>query len=81
MLNIQVVGPGCYNCTRLAEICKEVVEENTIDARIEKVTDISRFAELGILVTPGLIINGKVISSGKIPVKSTLLKWIKDEIK
>lgn len=80
MVSIKVVGPGCANCQKLESLCKEVVAENGIDASIEKVTDISKFAELGILLTPGLIINGKVVASGKIPVKSTLAHWIKDAL-
>ena len=81
MLNIKVVGPGCMNCEKLANLCKEVIEEHQIPATLEKVTDRSQFADLGILLTPGLIVNGKVLSSGKIPVKSTLEHWFKDMLK
>lgn len=77
MLNIKVVGSGCPNCQKLEEMCKEVVEENEIEAQIEKETDFKKFAELGIFMTPGLLINNKVVSSGKLPVKSTLENWIK----
>ncbi len=76
MLNIKVVGPGCMNCEKLATMCKGVVTENNIQAEIEKITDISKFADLGIMMTPGLLINNKVVSSGKIPTKSTLTHWI-----
>lgn len=81
MLNIKVVGPGCYNCQKLETLCKEVVQENNLEANIEKVSDIKQFADLGIFMTPGLIINNKVISSGKLPTKSTLEHWIKDAAK
>ncbi len=80
MLNIKVVGPGCGNCQRLEALCKEVVAENGIEAQIEKVTDFRQFADLGILWTPGLVINGQVMASGKIPVKSTLAHWIQDAV-
>ena len=76
MLNIKVVGPGCMNCEKLADMCKEVVKENNIDAEIEKITDISKFADLGIMMTPGLLLNNKVVVSGKLPTKSTLTHWI-----
>lgn len=76
MLEIKVVGPGCMNCDRLAEMCREIVAEKTLSANIEKVTDITRFAELGIFMTPGLIINDKVISSGKLPGKNLLTQWL-----
>lgn len=76
MLNIKVVGGGCANCQKLEQLCREVIDENNVEAEIEKVTDINKFADLGIMMTPGLLINNKVVSSGKIPVKSTLEQWI-----
>ena len=76
MLNIKVVGSGCPNCQKLEELCREVINENNIDAEIEKITDVNRFADLGIFMTPGLLLNDKVMSSGKIPTKSTLTHWI-----
>ena len=78
MIRIQVVGPGCANCQRLAALCEEVVAENAVAADVEKVTEISRFAELGVMLTPGLVIEGKVMSAGKIPVRATLARWIMD---
>jgi len=80
MMNIKVVGPGCMNCEKLALMCEEVVRENNIQAEIEKITDMNKFADLGIMMTPGLLIDNKVVSSGKIPAKSKLEHWIKDLI-
>ena len=77
MLNVQVVGPGCTNCDKLEQLCKEVIAENNLDAHLEKVTDHNRFLEFGIFMTPGLVVNGKVLASGKIPTKSTLAHWLK----
>lgn len=76
MLNIKVVGSGCINCEKLASMCKEILKENKVEAEIEKVTDINKFADHGIFMTPGLLLNNKVVSSGKIPSKSTLMRWI-----
>ncbi len=81
MLNIKVLGPGCPNCQKLAEMCKEVVVENNIEANIEKITEFSKFADYGLLMTPGLVINEKLVSSGKIPTKSTITHWIEDAAK
>ena len=78
MIDIKVVGPGCGNCQRLEALCREAIAENGIEAQVEKVTDFKQFADLGILLTPGLVINGQVMVSGKIPVKSTLVNWIKE---
>ncbi len=78
MVNIKVVGSGCANCQKLEQLCKEVVAESGAEATVEKVTDFKKFAELGIFMTPGLIINDQVKSSGKIPTKSTLMQWMAD---
>jgi small redox-active disulfide protein 2 len=81
MLHIKVVGPGCLNCQNLEKMCQEVIIENKLEGYVEKVTDINKFAELGVLITPGLIVNDKVLSSGKIPVKSTLAHWLIEAVK
>lgn len=77
MLNIKVLGTGCPNCIKLEKLCKEVVDQNNLDANIEKVTDMNLFGDLGVMITPGLIVNDKVLSQGKIPTKSTLENWLK----
>lgn len=78
MLMIKVVGSGCANCRKLEALCKEVVSEQNLEAQVEKVTDLNSFADLGVLMTPGLIVNDQVVSQGKIPTKSTLEHWLKD---
>jgi small redox-active disulfide protein 2 len=78
MLHIKVVGSGCPNCQNLEKLCQEVITENNLDGEIEKVTDINKFSELGIFMTPGLVVNGKVLSSGKIPAKHTLAHWLSE---
>ena len=79
MLDIKVLGPGCSNCIKLENLVKEVVAENNLSANIEKITDRNRFLDYGIMLTPGLVVNGKVLSSGKIPTKSTLEHWLTDK--
>lgn len=80
MLNIKVLGSGCANCINLEKMCKEVVAENGIDAEIEKVTEYKDIMSYGIMSTPGLVINGKVVHSGKLPTKSTLTHWLMNEL-
>ena len=76
MLSIKVLGSGCTNCINLEKLCREVISENQIDADIEKVTDFKDIMSYGIMSTPGLVVNGKVIHSGKLPTKSTLTHWL-----
>ena len=76
MLSILVLGPGCYNCHKLEAMCQEVVEEQNIEAVIAPVTDLDQIHALGVMMTPGLVINGKVVSSGRVPPKSSIEQWI-----
>ena len=80
MIHIKVVGPGCTNCVKLTQMCQEAITESHLEADLEKVTDIKKFADLGVFMTPGLVVNDKVLSSGKIPTKSTLIHWLKDSL-
>ena len=76
MTNIKVYGTGCANCNRLEQLCYDAVAELNINANIEKVSDLMEIMKSGIMSTPGLAINGKVVSAGKIPTKETLKNWI-----
>jgi small redox-active disulfide protein 2 len=79
MLDIKVLGSGCPNCIKLENLCREVVTEKNMEASIEKITSFDEFGKYGIMLTPGLVVNGKLLSQGKIPVKSTLEHWLVQE--
>lgn len=81
MLDIKVLGPGCANCVKLEGMVKEVVAQYELEATVEKITDYKRFADFGVLLTPGLVVNGRVLISGKMPTRSTLEHWILDMAK
>ncbi|HOQ48563.1 MAG TPA: thioredoxin family protein [Candidatus Kapabacteria bacterium] len=66
MLTIKVLGPGCAKCVRLQENVQQAVSELNIDAQIEKVTELDKIMSYGIMATPGLVINEKVVSFGKL---------------
>ena len=80
MLNVKVLGSGCPNCKKLEALCNEVISENNLEADVEKVTDMNKFADYGVMMTPGLVVNGKVLTQGKIPTKSTLENWLKQNV-
>ena len=67
MLNIKVLGSGCANCKRLEQITKKVVDELGVEAEVVKVTDPTKYTDYGVMSTPGLVINEKTVSSGRIP--------------
>ncbi len=66
-------------CRRLEEKVREVVSENNIHAEVEKVTDINDMMKYNIMMTPGLVINEKLKSTGNIPKDEQILNWIKEE--
>ena len=72
MLKIKILGSGCPNCKRLEQETKKAVSSLAIDADIEKVTDYQKIMEYDVLSTPGLVINEKVVSTGKIPSQTKL---------
>lgn len=75
-MEIKVLGPGCANCTKLENMAREIVQEMALDAVVSKVTDIKEIAKAGVLMTPGLVIDGEVKISGKVPSKAVLTQII-----
>jgi len=80
MLDIKVLGPGCPNCIRLEILCREVISEKNLEANLTKITDIDENGKYGVMLTPGLLVNGKTLLQGKLPTKSTLERWLLKEI-
>lgn len=76
MLKIKILGSGCPNCKRLEQETRKAVSNLAIEAEFEKVTDYQKIMEYDILSTPGLVINEKVVSSGKIPSQSELVSFL-----
>ncbi|MEW6136336.1 MAG: thioredoxin family protein [Bacteroidales bacterium] len=79
-MNIKVLGTGCPKCKALEKAIREVVEENHYDAQIEKVEDIVKIMNYGILATPGMVINEKVVSSGRLLSKDEIKTLIEKHI-
>ena len=76
MVNIKVLGSGCANCKRLEATARKVVETLAIDAEIVKVTDYAEIMKWPILSTPGLVINEKLVSAGRIPSEKEITDWL-----
>jgi small redox-active disulfide protein 2 len=67
MKKIQILGSGCAKCQKLAETAKLAAEQLGLACEFEKVTDINRFADFGVMVTPALVVDGQVKVMGRVP--------------
>jgi small redox-active disulfide protein 2 len=80
MLTIKILGSGCANCKRLEQIARKVVEEMSIEADVVKVTDYQDIMTYNVLSTPGLVVNEKLVSSGRIPTPAEVTTWVADAL-
>lgn len=77
-MEIKILGTGCKKCQTLEQKVRDVVAANNINAEIEKVTEIQDIMSYKIMMTPGLVINNKVKSTGIIPKDEQILTWLKE---
>ena len=78
MKTIEVLGPGCDNCVMLEKNAREAVVMAGVQASVTKVTDGAAIRAYGILSTPGLVIDGKVVSAGRIPSAGDIAVWLSE---
>ena len=76
MISVKILGTGCKKCKTLEHNVRDLVAKNNIDAAIEKVTDLQEIIGYGIMMTPGLVVDGKVVSSGIIPKDEQIISWL-----
>ena len=76
MKKIQILGPGCPNCERLAALTERVAQELGAEFELEKVKDISEIVQFGVMATPGLVVDGKVVVSGRMPSEAEVKGWL-----
>jgi len=75
---IEVLGSGCPNCQKLEANAREAVVMAGVEAEIVKVTDFREIHARGVMSTPGLVIDGTVVSSGRIPVAGDIATWLSE---
>lgn len=79
-MEIKVLGTGCKKCKALENEVRKTLEEIGVEAAVEKVEDMDKIMQYSILMTPGLVVNGKVKVSGRVPSRKDIAKWIKEEL-
>jgi len=78
MLTVKVLGPGCSNCKALDAVVRKAVASSGFEAEIIKVEDYDAITQYPILSTPALVINEKVLVSGRVPGMSQVITWLAD---
>ena len=77
-MNIKILGTGCAKCDKLEELTKRALAELNIDAVVVKVRELNKILAYGVMMTPGLVIDEQVKSSGRIPAIEQIKQWIQE---
>lgn len=77
-MELKILGMGCANCRRVYANAKKAIEELGVDVKLEKVEDIDTIISFGVFMTPAVVIDGEVKSSGRIPSTEELKKWLQE---
>lgn len=76
MKNVKVYGPGCKRCETTAEMVREAASKLGVEVEVEKVTDPREIAMAGVMSTPGITVDGKLVHAGGLPDKAKLDDWL-----
>ncbi|MBC8184531.1 TM0996/MTH895 family glutaredoxin-like protein [candidate division KSB1 bacterium] len=77
-MTIKILGTGCAKCDKLEAMAKQAVDALNWEAKIEKVKDLNEIMDYGVMMTPGLVINEQVKTSGKLPTIEQIKGWIQE---
>lgn len=76
MKNVKILGSGCANCKKLEAVAREAAAAAGVPAEFVKVTDMQAILAYDLLSTPGLVIDEKLVSSGRIPTQAEIRQWL-----
>jgi small redox-active disulfide protein 2 len=79
MKNIKVLGSGCRNCEITANAIIQAAKEAGVEVELEKVTDIAQIMSYGVMSTPGVVIDGKLVHAGGVPAPAQVRTWLSQE--
>ena len=77
MKDVKVYGPGCARCEKTAEMVRDAAAKLGIDVKVDKVTDMAAIAGAGVMSTPGVSIDGKLVHAGGLPDAAKLEDWLR----
>jgi len=78
MKHIKVLGSGCRNCEITANVIAQAAKEAGVEIRLEKVSDIAEIMSYGVMSTPGVVIDGKLVHAGGLPAPDQVRAWMKE---
>jgi small redox-active disulfide protein 2 len=78
MKNFKVLGSGCRNCETTATLIKTAAEQAGVEIELEKITDIAQIMGYGVMSTPGVVLDGKVVHAGGVPGSDLVKQWLND---
>ena len=76
MKNIKVLGSGCKNCETTVKLISIAAEQAGVEIQLEKVTDMAQIMSYGVMSTPGVVVNGKVVHAGGLPGPDQVRSWV-----
>lgn len=77
-MEIKVLSPGCPKCQETEKVVREAVDETSVTADIEKITDVMKIAGYGVFGTPAVVVDGEIKAVGKVPNKKDVKYWFKN---
>ena len=76
MKEIKVLGSGCANCKRTLKLIEDAAKAKGVDVRLEKIEDLKAIVGYGVMSTPGVVIDGKVVHAGGVPEREKIEQWL-----
>jgi small redox-active disulfide protein 2 len=77
MIDVKVLGKGCARCHRLEQVTRDAAQAAGIEIALAKITDLQQILAYEVLATPGLVVDGKLVCSGRIPTKAEVEGWLR----
>lgn len=75
-MKIEILGTGCSKCKKTKEVIEKVLKNEGVEAEVVKIEDIEKILNYGVMITPGVVVDGEVKLVGKVPDKKDIKKWI-----